>query len=177
MEWYIRIILSIALFPGTLLGASIPLNKVFHHQGATNNHHAIELGSLVFYFDDAPRVESSMLTKGDEVRHHFFLPSVEIAKKECERAIDKINNSKDLSYSIAITSQQTPRKGIEVILKYSKDAVGLKYSRFASIKLQKGVIFRLFNKTVLRQMNNASKGIIATANLARPETPIECNRI
>ncbi len=175
MEWHIRIAISIVLFPGTLLGSVIPLNKVFHHQGAKSNHHSIEFGSLVFYFDDAPRVESSMITKGNEVHHHFFLPSVEVTKKECEQAIDKINKAKDLPYSVAIVSQQTPRKGIEIVLKYPKDAVGIKYSRFASIKLQKGLVIRLFNKRLLRQMNNASKGIIATAQLdRRPQVFIDC---
>lgn len=173
MNWYIRFLLSSCFFPGTLLGQTIVLKKLFHHKGS-KSFSSIELGNVALYFGQAPKVETSMTIQGDSVIQNYFLPSVEVSSPECRDTIEKINKTNEGIYSIKVTLLNTPKKGINIAFTYPKQRVGMKYNRFESINLQKGLVFRLYNKELLEKMNERGKGIITTASINHPHVFIDC---
>jgi len=170
----------LCLVPAVLL-AQRPnaLKKAYFHRGAhneihTKGHQHIELGTLAFYFDQTPRIESSIVKKKGETLQLLFLPDVTVTP-ELTQALTAIRNqSESHPFTIRFTEKNdSSRKGLEITLLYPTDTVGVKYDHFNSIGLQKGVALRLYNKRLINQINQIGKHIITTASLA-PRVFIDC---
>lgn len=156
-----------------------PLKKAYFHQGAhqgihTKAHQHIELGNVVFYFEQTPRIESSVVQKKGETLHMLFLPHVSVSQ-DLVQVLEEIHNQTDnhpFTVQFAVKDSQA-RKGLEITMVYPTNTVGVKYDHFNSIGLQKGVRLQLFNKALINQINQLGKHIITTASLA-PRVFIDC---
>ena len=155
-------------------GKPIQLKKLFHHKGSQKEIPSIELGSIVLYLDQYPHVSSTVTKHGKRIEQVFFLPEIEIKAKEALDAIERINQEKNMLYSIAISQTQDPQKGLKIRVTYNNEDVGISHSRFDSISLQKGLVFRFYNKPVIKKIRSASKPIIHMAHNNTPRVVIDC---
>ena len=159
------------------LGVSpmIHLKKVYHHRSDKSKH--LERGSLVFYFAQNPivnRLETKRIDDTHEERI-FFFPNAVIGSRESKQMINRINNQKT-AYNILIEPVDLPMKGIRVTIRYDLNKIVLSYESFESIGMQKGIIFRLFNKELLDRLDKqSSRPILQTSWVnPKPRIVIDC---
>src|SRR5205085_7269708 len=92
---------------------------------------------------------------GENKAESFFFPCI-IQTDECEAMIQRINNYSD-GYKIAIKKVMTPQEGILITFFCDPKKIALNYELFDSIGMQKGIVFRLYNKGLigtLKEKNN-----------------------
>ncbi len=150
------------------------VHKLFQHGGNISSTPAIELGSIVLYLDDYPKMVKSKVKKKDKVEESFFLPEVEVKSKEVVDAIERINKNNDPCYSVAITQPSLPQKGLKITITYNDQQVGVVCDRFDSISLQKALIFRLYNQAVISKIKDTHKPIIQMVCNTPPKIIIDC---
>lgn len=176
MKNIIRIagVLAITLFAHSL--NAIELKKLFHHKSAAAHTpgKSIEMASLVLYLDENPQVVKSVSKSGNMANYRFFLPSVQASSKQLQEMIDLINQSKDPGYSIAISMKSKPSHGMEIVLSCNEKQVGVVENSFDAITLDKGLVLRLFDKKLIKQIRKQNKPIIETAANDRPRVLIDC---
>lgn len=155
------------------------LKKAYFHQGGRQDgiiqrRPHIELANLVFYFERAPRIESSIVQKNGKTTQQLFLPDVVVAP-DSMKALEAIQKQAEQQpFFIAFHQiNDSSRKGLQITLEYSTQRVGVKYDHFNSIGLQKGVAFRFYNKALISKMNQIGTDIITTACVA-PRVFIDC---
>lgn len=145
-------------------GESVKLNKVYHHKAMQSGY--LEIASLMFYFSQQPEV----CPVNDTC---FFFPNVVIDGKECEAMVQRINQENN-GYTITIEPVMTPRKGVQVTFMTGDVPCTLMYASCDSIQLQKGIIFRLYNKNVVGTLqSHANAPILKTASIKKPRIVID----
>lgn len=122
--------------------AESQLHKVYHHKGDQHLH--LELANIVFYFSHQPHVHVLK-------ENVFFFPGATIGSNECQSMISRINREVN-PYSIMIEQTSQPTQGIQVTFNINPLHVTIDHESFDSIGLQKGVVFRLYNKKVLQAL-------------------------
>lgn len=164
------------LFVGTCL-ADNTLYKVFHHR-ATSTQESIkqimhmELGSVVLYFDQKPII-NALPERADAKRENdlmqliFFLPKTNINGSSCEKMIENLHNAKTHGYRVQLAQVSTPIPGIKVIITYNSAQVSFSYDQFESIGLQKGLIFRFYNRKLLHKLNKKGALLLRTVQLKK----------
>ncbi|HEX4069400.1 MAG TPA: N-acetylmuramoyl-L-alanine amidase, partial [Candidatus Babeliales bacterium] len=65
--------------------------------------------------------------------------------------IQRLRDHND-GYTITITEVMQPAKGILIAFSFDNKKIALSYELFDSINLQKGIVFRLYNKELLQQL-------------------------
>ncbi len=166
---YSRVIACLLLFGVSLHGAAENhLNKVYHHKGApahlTDQDLTIEFGNLVFYFSHDPMVNLLPTAHKKEVHEKtFFFPMMKLSSKEVKKMVRTINAEQNGAYQIQIEEAEKPIKGIKLTINYDPEKVDIQYDRFESISMQKGLVFRFFNKALLKKMSGKSKAMLRTA--------------
>ena len=173
MNYRRMVILFVGLSMYTI--ESTQLKKVFHHKGIeqAQSNTSIELGNLVLYLDQFPKISRTVVHKGNITEQRFFLPEIEAQSSDVLAAIERINKTKDMPYTVQIAQQKIPQKGLSIILSYNNRLVDIIHNRFDSISLQKGIVFRIYNKELVKKINNTPKSIIQTA-LYKPHVIIDC---
>ncbi len=173
-----KMILPLYLFFGSIWAEQpIEVKKIFHHRGGSlqgDSPDHIELGSLGFYFDKEPRVESSVVRKHNTTMHVLFIPNARLQSDEVRRVVQQVNDRKGLNYSIIIAEVSKPQQGLQINFTYPSNKVGLKYDHFKNIRLEKGLMVRFYNKDVIQKIQEKEKSIIATASLSSPHVYIDC---
>lgn len=160
------------LFSITILhGQPIQVKKLFHHKGRPQG--SIEIANIVFYLDHDPKITATTVQNGSKVERVFFLAETEIAAKEAIAAVEQINRTEGMPYAVKIVQTPYPQKGLRITLAYDDSLVGITHSHFDSISLHKGVVFRLYNKDVIKKINSATTPIIQTASHT-PRVIIDC---
>lgn len=81
----------------------------------------------------------------------FFFPQAIINKGECESMIQRLRDHSD-SYTVTIEEVIKPAKGILLVFNFDNRKFALIHEQFDSIGLQKGVAFRLYNKELLKKL-------------------------
>jgi N-acetylmuramoyl-L-alanine amidase len=130
---------------------SIELKKIFHH--TTDDTGYVEKGNVSLYFSHDPEIKDIKKTvnNGEMIEQSFFFPSAVISTQECELMTQRINDYNG-AYQVKIEKNQKPVKGITLIFKFPSDKIVLSYDLFDSIGLQKGIVFHLYNKDLLGQL-------------------------
>jgi len=147
------------------------ITKLFHHK-VPQSEVSLEMGSVVLYLTQKPTITVTTQMDGDKKRTIYFLPNVRL-KSDLKEVIDRIAQDAGLAYHVEIKEITTPQQGLQIIIAYNPRNVGISYELFDSITLQKGVAFRLFNKTVISRIQASTKPIIKTAaNI--PRVIIDC---
>ncbi len=128
---------------------TIELNKAYHH--ITNEPGYLERANISFYFSHNPPIEE--VKRKNAAANTFFFPGVTIAQGECEAMIQRISNRHN-GYTVSVVEVRKPVKGIELAFNFDTEQCALSYETFDSIGLQKGVVFRLYNKSILKGLEN-----------------------
>ncbi len=162
---------------GVQLQQSVQLKKVYHHRSGQPKH--LELGSLVFYFasESQPLVNVLQTNRIDSTHEErvFFFPYADVSGRECKHMINRINKE-DQAYAIFIESVDQPMKGIRVSIRYDMNDIALAYEFFESIGMQKGIVFRMYNKSILGQLRGqVHRPILRTTwSDYKPHIVIDC---
>jgi N-acetylmuramoyl-L-alanine amidase len=135
-------------------GDSISLNKVYHH--TTQNPLCLEQANISFYFSGEPKVQEIKNNNNDNSESFsFFFPKAVISKGECQEMVNRLNNYNDC-YTVNMTEVTRPTRGIMLVVHIDPHKFALSYEQFDSIGLQKGFVFRLYNKEVLKKLEQAN---------------------
>lgn len=149
------------------------LTKVFHHTNDDAKSTNIELGTLFFYFDREPVYRVVPNQAKDKLVFEFS----DIAPDSAETAamIKKVNSSKAPHYSITIERAKAPVNGLRVVMKFNPDLIGVTIDHSPSIRMEKGVIFHLHNKELLKTIKaSAQKPVLSIAAASKPTVVIDC---
>ena len=154
------LILSSLYAFNSLSNDRIELNKVYHHIAADPNY--LERADISLYFSHDPHLQVMQPHTSNGSEFSFFFPGASVASGECQAMIDRINHQYN-GYSIAITNVIKPTQGIMLTFKIDQNQCSLAYESFDSIGLQKGLVFRLYNKNVLARIEEQNnKPILRT---------------
>lgn len=126
------------------------LNKVYHHKG--------QLSDKIACYFEKDQVCNHIPTKFDEERDgkkfaRFFFPQAMIGSAECQKMVLQLNAAKNNGYEVRIESVKTPIKGLALEFEYDANKLGFEYETFTSIQRQPGIVFKLYNKDILREIN------------------------
>ncbi len=153
----------------------LKLNKVYHH--ITDQARHIELGNIAFYFKQEPMVHllHSKKIDANEEEQVFFFPHAFIHSRECKQMINRINSG-EYDYYLHIEIATEPMSGIKLVIRYDPNKIALEYESFESIGLQKGVVFRLYNKLMLDYLHKqVNQPILRTSSISRkPRIVVDC---
>ena len=130
---------------------SIQLNKIYHHKG--HDPKLLERANISLYFSHNPHIECTNATKNRGCKLSFFFPRASIAQGECELMLKSLTNQYD-GYKISVKEIYKSVKGLEFTFDLDPEQCVLRYEKFDSIGLQKGIVFRLYNKNVLRTIES-----------------------
>jgi hypothetical protein len=174
----IIILFSLSITNVLLVNANM-LCKVFYHHISDAHETAqplshIELGSLVLYFDQKPIINilPSMMHTQDVHAHTkkvFFLPKTSIQSGNCENMINLVHKALGPAYHVQFSQEDKPVPGVKIVITYNEKIVGLSYDQFESIGLQKGLVFRFYNKKLLKQLNTHNSALLQTAYLKKKD--------
>jgi len=132
----------------------VVLNKAYHHMAHNDGY--LERANISLYFSGDPYVqEIKNKNVTDASLYTFFFPKAVINEGECESMVNRINNHND-SYKVTITQTTKPTKGIMVAFSIDPNKCIVNYEQFDSIGLQKGFVFRLYNKELLQKLEQAN---------------------
>ena len=129
----------------------VELKKIFHHM--TDDAVYVEKGNVSFYFSRDPHVKDikKIVKDGDVVQQSFFFPNAVITTHECEEMMNRINEYNGV-YQVKIEKNVKPEKGITITFRFLSNKIVLSYDFFDSIGLQKGIVFHLYNKDLINQL-------------------------
>lgn len=149
------LVVSVLYAFNSFCGETIALNKVYHH--TTNNPVHLERANVAMYFSGNPRVQevkSKTSSRGGTCS--FFFPQACISKGECEEMVKRVNSHND-GYRVTIECVTKPVKGIQMVFAVDSNKLSISYELFDSIGTHKGIVFRLHNKDLLRQLEQATQ--------------------
>ncbi len=145
---------------------TVMLDKIFHHRSGSTP--SIELGSIVFYFSQAPTIKASQKVAGqdsDTMEYHVMFPLTEATSKNVQQMITDFNQlPENARYQARINVVQEPNKALELVITYNRNNVEIAYDSFESIGLKKGIIVRVYNKDFLEQLKKHNRPIMRTVS-------------
>jgi N-acetylmuramoyl-L-alanine amidase len=146
---------------------AVQLNKVYHHM--TQNPMLLEKANVSFYFSGDPHLQEIKNNRSfGSTSCAFFFPKATISSGECEAMVKQANAYND-GYTMSIEEVEKPVKGIMVIFSFDQQKLALTYEWYDSIGLQKGIVFRLYNKDVLAQLERVNnKAVLQTLMHQKP---------
>jgi len=146
----------------------VSIKKAFHHQGTANKCANIEAGSLVLYFNVMPATlpVSHKSYDGEFETQTFFLPSIVITQ-EAKRMIDRINNDHAQPYTLTISSVHGQNKGVQIVIKYPRNAYMIESKQFEAIGKDQGFIFYIYNQKVLDALRARQEPLMKMASTGR----------
>lgn len=139
---------------------TIELNKAYHH--ITREPGYLERANISFYFSRDPHIQETKKENSNGATTVFFFPGASIANSECEAMIQSINTQHD-GYKVSVQQVTAPTRGIELVFNLDPEQCMLGCECFDSIGLQKGLVFRVYNKSILKSIeNNNNKAVLRT---------------
>lgn len=151
------------------------LTKVFYHrvseaQGAAH----IDLGKIVFYFTKDPIINPLPSSHDDTAQSMTFFFPITKASDQARTMMSGINKNTSTLYRVHCEVVSKPVPGIKFTVAFDPAKVGFVYETFDSIGLQKGLVFRFYNKGLIEQLNNKHTSMLRTACVHRPGIVIDC---
>ncbi|MFI5332865.1 MAG: N-acetylmuramoyl-L-alanine amidase [Candidatus Babeliales bacterium] len=148
------------------------LTKVFYHRVSDTQPH-IDLGKIVLYFTHDPIINRLPRAHDDTHTMTFFFP-VTKASDQARTTIEGINSHTSAFYRIQFEFVSKPIPGIKCTVVFDPERVDFSYATFDSIGLQKGLVFRFYNKGVIEQLNKKHTSILRTASACKQGIVIDC---
>lgn len=176
--YMIRMLISSMLIYSGLSAKDTTMNeltKIFYHRvGDTQSAH-IDLGKVVFYFTKEPIVNKLPSAKDTHDQSiTFFFPVTKASEQARTMMATTINNHPSSWYRMHLEEVSKPVPGIKCTIVFDSEKVGFSYETFDSISLQKGLVFRFYNKTLIEQLNNKHSSVLRTACAQKPGVVIDC---
>lgn len=176
-----KFVVLIGLQGALLLDAknSLPTNelvKIFHHQGNNSTlTPSIELGKVVFYFKQEPVINQLPNSKQDDSQITLFFPTMK-ASHEVLPSLTALNSANNPYYTVFLEEVTKPIKGIKCTISFDPGRVSFDYSTFDSIKMNKGIVMRFFNKPMLELINKQDRSVlkVVSAHKNVPSVVIDC---
>ncbi len=145
---------------------SLYLDKVSHHPSVINP--SIELGRIIFYFSRNPVVRKNNPIGSGVQQYTFFFPWAAVKNKDVRDMITRLNTKgrgQNMPYHVALQVIDTPlNTGIKLVISCDPKKVNIAYDVFEASDLKKGIIFRLYDKNLLRALEKQHKPIVRTAS-------------
>lgn len=157
------ILWGLLVFYSTAHATTNQLKKVYHHTTQDSHVGKIELGSVVLYFSDNITIKPILKKDMQNGQHEFFFPGAKVDSVMCKNMIASLNAYAGQNYRAHIEQVIKPRAGIKLTISFNADKVGLSYDQFDSIGLQKGIIFRIHNKELLKKLQSRNKPLLQLA--------------
>ena len=131
---------------------TIVLNKAFHHMAPNEGY--LEKANISVYFSGNPEVQETNSNKNNASSLTFFFPKASISPGESEAMVNRINNYAG-DYKVTVTQVTKPTRGIAIRFDCDPNRYMVNCEQFDSIGLQKGFVFRLYNKELLTKLERA----------------------
>lgn len=153
--------------------------NIFHHAGInslsndnelhlTNKalDYSLELGNLVFYFEDKPVVNfvperEKNINMTGMASKIFIFPYAQVKD---EKLFKKTNTETGCGYKLKIERVSSPIKGIKVTFFYDVNTISFDYKFFDSIGNYKGVVFNFYNKNLIEKLKSLDDKILKTVD-------------
>ncbi|MCL4229933.1 N-acetylmuramoyl-L-alanine amidase [Candidatus Dependentiae bacterium] len=146
------------------------LQRVFHHVGDVEKPEQakrLELGKVVFYFDQKPLVSKGRSINQDErVQLELFFPRAHFKEGKITKEIQHVAGM----YSVFLEQVAT---GVKCIISFDPQYVMFDYDSFSSISERPAVNLHFFNKLLLNKMKRSGT-LLQLTSLKRPCIAIDC---
>ena len=154
------------------------LNRVYHHVFENKSENAgLELGNLIFYFENEQRVDLLSVNKGGSREERvFFFPLAHAKSLNVKAMLDQLAVASVNDYTLSLQVVEKPLQGIKCAITFNPHKIGLTYDSFESINLKKGVMFRFYDRSLIEKLKHKSKNVLrVTSNRAhRARVVIDC---
>lgn len=168
-----KVLLCMLLASGGVVAQNNKLHKVFHHRRGEQN---IEVGSVAFYFAQNPTLEMLKATQnahGQEERV-FLFKGAGMQTAEIKKMVQEFNTTSHALYSVKI-EQDAKEHAVKFVVRYNPNTIDLQYDSFESVGLEKGLVFRFFNKQLVNRIKEKRTCILTTACAKKvPGIVIDC---
>jgi N-acetylmuramoyl-L-alanine amidase len=146
-------------------GNDVILHKAYHHM--TPEKAYLEKANISLYFSGDLQVQ-------EMGNNTFFFPRASMKAGECEAMISRINNHHgDYRVNIAQVNSGA-QKGITIYFDFDPNLYLISCENFDSIGLQKGFVFRLYNKELLSKLKQANnQPVLRTLHHNKPRIVID----
>lgn len=134
---------------------------------AASDDTALQVGKVVLNFSENPMVHplpSTIYTKKND--HVFFIPTADISDDQLRAITEVAKNNNNKWYSFSISREQKPIAGIKVVFTYDPEKVSLDHQLFNTLGTQKGVMFRLYNKSMVDALKIKERSLLRVAMLS-----------
>ncbi len=144
----------------------VTVHKLFHHTACDTNN--IELGSFVLYgngFAKEP-LNKSVRSLDDSEEYTFIIPHAMVQDFECRRKIQELNkNSEHKGYRLTIEQVKSAEPAIAIKFMYPKGQCVVSYAYIDSIQREKGIVFHVYNSSLMHSLKKQQSPVIRTAAL------------
>jgi N-acetylmuramoyl-L-alanine amidase len=145
------------------------LNKVFYHHGKLADR-------IACYFSKEPLcnyIPETAQTKEGWQTAKFFFPAALVGTPECKSMITALNEAQPDHYRISLKTVSTPIKGLLLNMEFDPHYVGLEYETFTSIQQQQGVVFKIYFKPLLQELNAKATPLHHCAEHKKPRVVLD----
>jgi len=155
------------------------LQTAFHHRVQTalkDKQDFFELGKLILSFSNEPIIDLKnglQAAESGTIERTFFFPSTIIQDPECTQMLKNIQSQQSPFYSIIFSTISKPVPGVQVIIRYDHDKVGLAYTVLDAVGSQRRLIFTFYNKSMVKKVDDAHATILRTAQ-SRQGVILDC---
>lgn len=147
--------------------AQVTVHKMFHHTGAATD--TIEQGSFVIYgngFTKEPLKKSVRILNNNTEEFSFTIPRVSINDAECRRRMQEINKSNShKGYRLSVEEIKKPESALVVKFTCPKGQSTVAYTYMNSIQHEKGLVFHVYNNSLIQSLKKQQQPVIRTAAL------------
>ena len=159
------------------------LSKIYHHRIGSQGKRVpvpeqIDLGKVVFYFKQQPRIEVVRNRAVSDHEHEmvFLFPQTTF-DGEANDLLAQFNKEQQPWYKVRLEFERG--RGVVFSITYDPEQVNLAYETFMAIKkfdavnFYKGVIFRFYNTRLIGQLRNRSDGMLRMASAKKPSVVLD----
>lgn len=149
------------------------LNKAFYYVGRAEMPErggtSIDLGRFVLLFNAQPVVTVLPDKNKSETQETLtlFFPYAVVGGKECKKMVDELNAAKSSYFTFRLEQLEKPVTGLQFSVAYDPKKVGFDQRRLETIKYDRGLEIRMFNKEVLDAIKKAEAPRVASAKKKR----------
>jgi hypothetical protein len=133
------------------------------------DENALQVGKVVLHFSENPMVHplpSTIYSKKND--HIYFIPTADISDDQLRTITEVIKKNNNPWYSLSISREEKPIAGIKLIFSYDPQKVGIEHQLFDTLGTQKGITFRLYNKSVIEAIKAKQNSSLLRVTMLKP---------
>lgn len=134
---------------------------------------ALQVGKVVMHFTENPMIHplpSTIYSRKND--HIFFIPTADVSDNQLRAIMDALKKNNNQWYSLSISREKKPIAGIKVIFSYDPQKVSIDHTLFDTLGTQKGIVFRLYNKSVIDAIKIKQNSSLLRVAMLKPSTLI-----